>query len=327
MKAATERALICLSKLQSDDGGFSSWGVPNSESVVQVIVALTALGVDLSDSRFVKGEKTLADGLLAYYTKGGGFTHELRPGFGNDQMSSEQGFYALVALKRAAEGKASLYRMNDVQTSAPTPGQPQTGKDPAVTARPVVNPNVSFSDVEDHPSRTAILDLASRDIINGMGDGSFRPDESMTRAQFATIVVKALGLAPRYGGRFSDVAATAWYGPYVDAAAAYGIVNGVGNGRFDPQGTITREQASAMVARAAALCGLNNALSEAEIRDMLAQFGDYTAVSAYARPTLAFCYQQNILSQADLNIRPQAAILRWEIASMLYNLLGAANLR
>ena len=78
----------------------------------------------------------------------------------------------------------------------------------------------------------------------------------MTRAEFATIVVRALGLTPADTGAFVDVASTAWYSPYVGAASTYGLINGVGEGRFSPDGTITRQEAAVMVSRAAELCGI-----------------------------------------------------------------------
>lgn len=81
-----------------------------------------------------------------------------------------------------------------------------------------------------------------------------------------------------------------------------------------------------MVARAAALCGLQTELEAAEIRDILAQFGDYVTAADWARGGLAFCYSQEILDQSELDIEPQRAALRCEIAQMLYNLLGSAGL-
>ena len=81
-----------------------------------------------------------------------------------------------------------------------------------------------------------------------------------------------------------------------------------------------------MVARAAKLCGMNTSLESAEVRDMLAQFGDYVKTADWARESLAFCYGNGILDDADMDIRPAAAIHRCEIAQMLFNLLGSANL-
>ena len=61
-------------------------------------------------------------------------------------------------------------------------------------------------------------------------------------------------------------------------------------------------------------------------KDMLAQFGDYRSVASWAKEPMAFCYSVNILDQSDLNIEPTKAILRCEIAQMLYNMLSAAEL-
>lgn len=148
----------------------------------------------------------------------------------------------------------------------------------------------------------------------------------MTRAEFAAIVVRALGLTPEGKNSFSDVAAEAWYAPYVGTAYSCGIITGVADGRFNPSGTITRQEAAVMVSRAAKLCGLETEMDNAAIRNMLAQFPDYMSTAEWARAPLAFCYQEKILNQAELNIRPLEAITRAEVAQMLFNLLSSANL-
>ena len=81
-----------------------------------------------------------------------------------------------------------------------------------------------------------------------------------------------------------------------------------------------------MVARAAKLCGMDTAVDNAAMRDTLAQFGDYVTTGAWARESLAFCYQNGILDDSDLNIQPKVAIKRCEVAQMLYNLLAKSNL-
>ena len=90
--------------------------------------------------------------------------------------------------------------------------------------------------------------------------------------------------------------------------------------------TITRQQAAAMVARAAKLCGMDTALETYEILNALAQFGDYVTVDDWAKESMAFCYGEDILDQSNLEIEPKRAILRCEIAQMLYNMLGSAKL-
>ncbi len=81
-----------------------------------------------------------------------------------------------------------------------------------------------------------------------------------------------------------------------------------------------------MVAGAAKLCGMDNQLSSAAIRDTLAPFSDYVDAADWAQGSLAFCYQQNILDQSDLEIMPMKAIKRGEIAQMLFNMLTQAKL-
>lgn len=106
VKAATDRALQCLSKMQQADGGFDD----NVECVAQVLVGLCALDIDWNDSRFVKSGNTLLDALMRYRQVDGSFRH-LKNGAGNNQMATEQGLYALAAAQRMAEGKSSLYDM------------------------------------------------------------------------------------------------------------------------------------------------------------------------------------------------------------------------
>ena len=113
VKAAVDKALEALSTMQRGDGGFGSWGTVNSESCAQVIVALTALGIDpATDSRFVKNGSTVLGALAGFYVDGGGFKHTA-DGERNG-MATEQGYYALASYYRFLNGQTSLYDMSDV---------------------------------------------------------------------------------------------------------------------------------------------------------------------------------------------------------------------
>lgn len=328
VKSAIDRALTCLSSAQDGDGGYSSWKTANSESVVQVIVGLCTLGIELDDPRFVKNGNTLLDNLLSFRNVDGSFVHTSAGG-GNNQMASEQGLYGLAAAQRAAAGKSALYDMDDVTihvtgVTVDTVGLP--GKHTDVKPVPVTAAGSTFDDVTGHANQKAIEELASRGIITGKGNGCFDPNATMSRAEFAAIVVRALGLTPKATNAFTDVPADAWYAAYVGTAHTYGIITGVGNGRFNPNGTITRQEAAVMVARAAKLCGMDTDLEEHEILNMLAQFTDYVTIAQWAQESVAFCYGEDILNQSDLNVEPTRAILRCEIAQMLYNMLDSAKL-
>lgn len=106
---AVERGLEFLSNQQSSNGGFSDQGEETCESIAQAIVALAELGISIEDPRFVKDGNTLVDALMQFRTEEGGFGHLL--GTEADLLTTEQAFYALVALDRMEQGKTSLYRM------------------------------------------------------------------------------------------------------------------------------------------------------------------------------------------------------------------------
>lgn len=218
--------------------------------------------------RFTKDGHTVADNLLIYYEKGKGFKHTI-DGESN-QMASEQGFYALAALDRLANGKSSLYRMTDVAKAAnDTANAGLSGKNPAVKKMPIVYSGKSFSDISGLAEQSAIEALAVRNIVNGKTTDAFVPTDTMSRAEFAAIMVKGLGLEQRKAQVFTDVKESDWFYTAVNTAYYYGIVKGVAQDKFNPNGTITREEAAAMITRAAALCGIETEMSAASARDIL----------------------------------------------------------
>lgn len=338
VSAAIDRGLNRLSAMQNERGGYSSWDNENIESSTQALVALCELGIPVDDARFVKNGNSLIDNILSYMNDNGSFRHS--PGDGGDtQMSTEQGLYGLVAAWRAESGMNSLYRMDDAaprhdfQDSLrdPQPGQGLPGKNPSVSAVAVKHSGKTFPDIADHPGRAKIEALAERGVINGKSDSVFAPDAAMTRAEFAAITARALGLVadPQFAqsiGGFEDVHPEDWHYAYIATTTSYGITKGVSDTRFNPSGVITRQEAAVMVARSAALCGIETKRSDVQIRNTLAPFGDYRTVAQWAGESLAFCYDTGILDSEGFDIKPAEAILRCEVADMLYRLLESANL-
>lgn len=324
---ATQVALNCMSKRQDNEGGFSSWGTKNSESCVQMLVALCELGIPLDDSRFVKGGHTLLDNLMTFRVAGAGFLHTI-PASGSDQMATEQALYALAAAGRMRGKENSLYRMGDAVTipdgvgTRPKKGVGLAGKDAAVHSLSIVNPGATFDDISAHKNQPAVEALTARGIISGKSGGGFDPDGSITRSEFAAILVKGLDLTAKEGKAFADISQNDWYASVVDTASAYGIVSGGEDGNFRPLGTMSRQEAAAMIMNAAKLCGLD---VTAEQR-ILTQFTDRVDCAQWARPALAFCYERDILPQSDVRVRPTENATRGEVAQMFFHLLTAANL-
>ncbi|MER2107951.1 MAG: DUF4430 domain-containing protein [Solibacillus sp.] len=112
--AVIDRGLAVLAKAQLDNGGFKSYGSENVQSAAQVLVALSALGIDAAeDARFVKADGAwIVSNMMEFYS-GTGFKQP-KTGKSDNQMATQQAGYALVAYDRFLKGKTSLYDMTDV---------------------------------------------------------------------------------------------------------------------------------------------------------------------------------------------------------------------
>ncbi len=326
---AIEKAISALSAMQNENSGFSSWGSDNSESAVQVMTALCELGITLDDIRFVKNGYSLLDNVLSFYQPNSGFKN-VKNSIDFNQMATEQALCGLVAVSRAENDKYSLYNINDsIKISDQKNdynyfGLPNKNKD--IQYINIESPDRTFMDINTHKNQASIEALAERGIINGKTDELFDPDSVMTRAEFAVIITRSLGLPVKSSGNFSDIVNGDWYFDYINTAYYYKIVSGISDSEFNPDGIITREEAAAMVFRAAVLCGINMDMETAVVRDILAGFTDYIQVSEWALRPFAFCFRDGILDDGDIEIKPKKPVTRAEIAQMLFNMMRKAEL-
>ena len=187
---------------------------------------------------------------------------------------------------------------------------------------------LEFDDVANHWAKDAVNDMGSRMVIEGVGNGLFDPDRDMTRAEFAAIIVRALGLQPGNGGSvFPDVKETDWYSSAVRTAYAYDLVGGFEDGTFRPNDTITREQAMVILSKAMAITGLKTKLSVHSADAALRPYTDAADVSDWARSGIADCLQSGIVSgRSDTQLAPKDFITRAEVAAMVERLLQNSGL-
>ena len=122
VREAVDEALLRLSEMQLETGDFRSYGLRNSGSVCQVIVALCSLGIDpFSDVRFIKNGVTLWDGLMIYKNSDGGFIGNLSEGnMPSGSMAGEQALYAMAAIIRQRSGAGRLFDFSDVRKTPVT---------------------------------------------------------------------------------------------------------------------------------------------------------------------------------------------------------------
>ena len=111
-----------------------------------------------------------------------------------------------------------------------------------------VTPLNQFRDIAGHWAEKDIQEMAKKGIVSGVTDTTFEPDRSITRAEFATLVVKALNLKSGISAGFTDVPEGAWSASYVNAAANAGLISGYA-GEFRPEDAITREEMAVVIVK------------------------------------------------------------------------------
>ncbi|MNW27496.1 Endo-1,4-beta-xylanase A precursor [compost metagenome] len=183
-----------------------------------------------------------------------------------------------------------------------------------------------FADTVNHWANGAIVNMASRLVIEGTSASTFEPNREITRAEFATIAVRAFGLQDqsRTGKTFSDVNQDAWYQTYVNTASAYGLLTGYNDGSFKPNQNISREEAIAILIRAVKLAHVDtaaNSLSELE------SYKDGDLVSSWATAAVGFAVQQGIVKGDHAGmLNSQSPVSRAETAALIERILKFASL-
>lgn len=317
-ESSIAKAVSFLSEMQTATGGFNDNGTPTCESVSQVIIALSSLGIPLDDARFVKNGYSALDNLLSFQTENGGFRHTPNSK-AEDMMASEQALLAISAFNRCKNGLSPLFSFDGTQGLNPIDTQ---NIDEIVNIPPILNKNISFNDISECSSMSEIIELAQRNIITGFSGSSFHPDDTMTRAQFCTAIVKALGLPLTDENYFSDIYKADWYCRFVNTAYKYGIISGTADQIFTPDGNVTREQAAVIICNAARLLAAQKEISRAEAVNLLSEFTDYIKISDWAFSQTAFCFKTGIFSYDTMEFDPKSPVLRHQAAQMIYRLIS-----
>ena len=171
----------------------------------------------------------------------------------------------------------------------------------------------AFSDVNpDDWFYDNVMGAANNGYISGMGDGTFNPKGATTRAQFASMIAKAMGYDDSLAGetRFKDVPADQWYAGAITYCFDNDIISGYDDGTFQPEKTITRQEAASILKNAFNLTGNSGE-----------KFPDDSAIAGWAKENV-YAVKHSGLMKGDAdtgNFRPTSTIIRAEAASILMN--------
>ncbi|WP_336773486.1 polysaccharide lyase family 8 super-sandwich domain-containing protein [Paenibacillus sp. MMO-58] len=184
----------------------------------------------------------------------------------------------------------------------------------------VMEYNKSFMDIPSgHWAERAVKVLAAKAIVNGSDDRHYNPTGQTTRAEFAALLVRLLGLQAGESYPFNDVADNAWYAADVSAAFQSGIVSGTTDREFNPNAPITREQMAIMVVRAFVHVNGKQTIGSNPLI-----FSDRSDISSWAEEAVRAAVKLGLM-QGNGNGRfsPQDNATRAETAMVVWNLLKA----
>lgn len=189
------------------------------------------------------------------------------------------------------------------------------------TSRYVVLENTKeFTDVpKDHWAHREVKQMVTRYVIKGMTETTFEPATTVTRAQFVTMLQRALSVPEHTPDTptFTDVKPGDWFFAPVEAAVKAGLAAGMGDGSFAPNAPVTREQMATFIARAMTIAGKPTAVSAAEAGALLQGFVDQGQISDWAVQNAAIAVKTgiirglpgNVYAPADDGNRAQAATM------------------
>lgn len=228
---------------------------------------------------------------------GGGSSGGSSGGSGGRRPSSSSG------------GSSGLIAFQPSDKTDTTPQQPSAGQG-------------TFSDMADAAwAQESVEALSESGIIDGYPDGTFRPNEMVTREQFVKMLVAAFDLMDDTAeASFSDVAADDWFYPYVASAAKLGITQGDGTGRFGVGACLTRQEMAVLAYRAAETAG-----AAFSTQDGAAAFTDEADIAGYAVESVKAMQQAGVISgMPDGSFQPQGETTRAMAAKVIASCIELA---
>lgn len=251
---------------------------------------------------------------------------------GINEVSSNTNVYKDLIGREYADGKAFcdayLNAVKDNDTNSSNNGGTSSRATGGILKGTVTTPidtnttpervEIPFEDIEgvDWASE-AILALSDKNIINGKEPKKFKPNDNITREEFAKIIVGALGYSPESYTEnvFADVNDSDWFCGWVNTAHEKGILKGIGNGMFGSGENISRQDMCVMIANALKIKGTN--LTAQDI-----PFDDWNSIDDYAKPSVGILFGLKVINGVGENrFEPLENATRAQAAKMIYAVL------
>jgi len=278
-----EKAIKYLTIERTPDGEYRQNNEVTSESISQVIIALSGLGIDVKkDVRFIVKGKNLIDLLMAFKTGDNSFSH-LKGREAND-IATEQAILALTAYNSYIEGRGSVFDFSKTE---------HMFKD--------------FYDISEWAAAGVKL-AYERGILRGNDNNEFLPKNGITRAELTAVIIRLKGYEILDSDSvFQDVNNGDWYAPYVMTAYENGIMNGVSATEFAPQDIVTREQLAVILYR----------LMENTDISGIDEIKDIDKAADWAKNAIKVVYNKRLMQGSDGHFSPKDTLTREMTAVIL----------
>ena len=248
-----------------------------------------------------------------------------------DEYGRESTLHFIVTVYGSTTGSVSssgsgAVSGSDSETNVPAPDAddekdettPDSGKDEATGNEGEIS-EVRFIDLGAHSwAADAINSLADEGIIKGTSEKTFSPAANITRADFALLLVRAFKLTSENTENFADVATGDYFAAELAIARNCGIVNGIGDNKYAPRNTITRQDMMTIVYRA--LTALEIELESGDV-----DYADFADVSEYAKEAVASLITSGLVNGKSGKIAPADYTTRAEVAVLIKRILDYKN--
>ena len=174
----------------------------------------------------------------------------------------------------------------------------------------------SFPDTTGHWAENAVSVWSDNGIVNGDDQGNFRPDDSITRAETATILDNMIGYTKQSVKVFSDVSKSDWFAYSISRLYQAGVITGYEDGTIAPNNSISRQEAVVMMSRA---FGFETDDADTAVLD---SFSDKDLIGDWSADAIAFMAERGYVQGNDGQFRPTAQITRAEIVTIVNNIVG-----
>ncbi|NLN64671.1 MAG: S-layer homology domain-containing protein, partial [Clostridiaceae bacterium] len=172
-----------------------------------------------------------------------------------------------------------------------------------------------LTDIKAHWAESVILKWVNQGLAKGYGDGRFGPNDSITRAEFVTLLNRIFGYQHKSEKSFPDVKAGAWYAAEIAKAYEAGIIGGDNNGNMNPEAVISRQEAAVILARAFSLAGDN--------LDAALKYSDVGQIAEWALGSVGTMTKKGYVTGRPGNLfAPKANLSRCEAVKMIDNVMG-----